>query len=353
MAELKFGLRQLVALAMLGAPLLLVGAAGAAETAQVAAGDAVAPVGLQVIEQTIIDDKAVFATVRSSDKAEARARLSGTVVSLKIDEGSQVMRGQHIATVVDDKLKLKERSTEAAIQASKSRFEKAEADWQRGQSLLKRGVIAKAKLDELKTLYDVAINDLRSAEAEQSVLVEQMNQGDVLAPADGRVLKVPVTQGSVVLAGESVATIAANQYILRLELPERHARYIRKGDTVMVGARGLDPQDQAVGEGIISQVYPELENGRVIADVEIANLGDYFVGERALVRIAADKRQAIVIPRDYSFKRYGLDYVRLVRDIGEPIEVVVQLGGPVLLGRGKGGIEVLAGLKPGDRLVKP
>ena len=35
-----------------------------------------------------------------------------------------------------------------------------------------------------------------------------------------------------------------------------------------------------------------MQNGRVIADVEIANLGNYFVGERALVRIAADKRQA-------------------------------------------------------------
>ena len=58
-----------------------------------------------------------------------------------------------------------------------------------------------------------------------------------------------------------------------MELPERHARFIKKDDHVMVGARGLDPVEKAIGRGKISQVYPELKNGRVIADVEIDNLG--------------------------------------------------------------------------------
>lgn len=306
-----------------------------------------------VAVHTIIDDKAVFATVRSSDKAEARTRLSGTIVKLTVDEGSQVKVGQLIGEIVDKKLKLTMASLDAKLKAATARFDKADKDLKRGQKLKKRGVIASAKLDSLKAAYDIAKNDRDAVVAERSVLTERMQQGSVFAPANGRVLKVHVTKGSVVLAGESLASIAANQYILRLELPERHARFINKGDTVMVGARGLDPVEQAAGPGIISQVYPELQNGRVVADVEIANLGNYFVGERALVRIAADKRQAIVIPGGYSFKRYGLDYVKLAQKDGKPLEVVVQLGELVLLGKGKGGVEVLAGLRPGDRLVRP
>jgi RND family efflux transporter MFP subunit len=306
-----------------------------------------------VVVQTIIDDKAVFATVRSSDKAEARARLSGTVVSLKVDEGTQVKVGQLIGRVVDKRLKLRMVSLDAKIKAASARLSKANKDLKRGLRLKKRGVIALSRLEGLREAFDIATNDKKSVEAERSVLSEQMKQGSVYAPANGRVLKVNVTKGSVVLAGESLASIAANQYILRLELPERHARFIKKGDQVMVGARGLDPLEKAEGIGIISQVYPELQNGRVIADVEIAHLGDYFVGERALVRIAADKRRAIVIPSGYSFKRYGLDYVKLAQKDAEPLEIVVQLGEPVLLGKGKGGIEVLAGLRAGDRLVRP
>ncbi|MCF6198952.1 MAG: efflux RND transporter periplasmic adaptor subunit [Hyphomicrobiaceae bacterium] len=306
-----------------------------------------------VVIQTIIDDKAVFATVRSTDKAEARARLSGTIVDLKIDEGSQVKVGQQIGTIVDDKLKLQMVSLDARIKSASARWTKARGDLKRGRSLKRRGVIASSKLAELQAAYDVANSDLKSAKAERSVLVEQVRQGKVLAPANGRVLKVHVTKGSVILAGESLATIAANQYILRLELPERHARFIKKGEQVMVGARGLDPVEKAVGVGIISQVYPELQNGRVVADVEIASLGDYFVGERAQVRIAADKRRAIVIPKGYSFRRYGLDYVLLDQKREKPLEIVVQLGEPVLLGKGKGGVEVLAGLRSGDFVVRP
>ncbi len=308
---------------------------------------------IPVLVQTIIDDKAVFATVRSSDTAVARARLSGTVVSLKVDEGSQVKRGQVIGKIVDKKLKLTMASLDARLKAAKARLNKAQKDLKRGRSLKRKGVIAVAKLDALRAAFEIATNDEKAAIAERSVLVEQMKQGVVLAPADGRVLKVSTTRGSVVLAGESLAVIAANRYILRLELPERHARFIKKSDTVMVGARGLDPLEKTIGRGVISQVYPELKNGRVIADVEIASLGNYFVGERALVRIAADKRQAIVIPGGYSFKRYGLDYVKLAQAENKSIEIVVQLGSKVVLGKGNGGIEVLAGLKAGDRLVRP
>ncbi len=139
----------------------------------------------------------------------------------------------------------------------------------------------------------------------------------MLAPAAGRVLKVPVTPGSVVMAGESIATIAANEYLLRLELPERHARFMQKGDTVRIGARGLESNQQTVGEGHIVQVFPELQNGRVIADAEVGAIGDYFVGERALVWIAAGKRPTIVVPADRVFTRYGLDYARLASEAGD------------------------------------
>ena len=59
-----------------------------------------------------------------------------------------------------------------------------------------------------------------------AVITQQVEEGDVLAPAQGRVLTIPVTVGAVVMPGETIAKIAANAYVLRLELPERHARFI-------------------------------------------------------------------------------------------------------------------------------
>jgi hypothetical protein len=162
-----------------------------------------------------------------------------------------------------------------------------------------------------------------------------------------------VTEGSVVMAGESIATIAANEYLLRLELPERHARFMKSGDAVKVGPRGGAANSKVIGEGRIVLVYPELQGGRVIADADVPGLGDYFVGERALVWISAGKRQTMVVPEDFVFTRFGLDYVRVLLSQGGPIDVVVQPGARAPLPQGGVGREILAGLKAGDLLAKP
>ncbi|HRK17417.1 MAG TPA: efflux RND transporter periplasmic adaptor subunit [Hyphomicrobiaceae bacterium] len=301
-----------------------------------------------------IDDlKAVYATVRSKDRIEARVRTPGTVVSLKVDEGRHVEPGQVLATVADPKIALKMRALDAQIVGLESRVQTAAAELERVEQLKQRGVSPQARVDQVKTAFDVATNELKSARAERLVAEQQVEEGQVLAPAAGRVLKVPVTEGSVVMAGESIATIAANAYLLRLELPERHARFMKVGDTVRLGERGLGSSGTAQSTGRIFQVYPELQGGRVLADAEVQNLGDYFVGERTAVWISAGKRTAFIIPEGFSFRRFGLDFVRVKGAGGAVVDTVVQLGEGAVVPGGARGVEVLAGLKDGDVIVRP
>ncbi len=308
----------------------------------------------EVQERSVDDLKAVFATVRSTDEINARVRTGGTVASLRITKGSEVKPGDVIATVTDLKLALRMRALDAQIVGLKSRAETAHVELQRQEQLAQKGYAASAKLDEARAASEVAANALKSAEAERSVITQQVQEGDVLAPATGRVLAIPVTVGSVVMPGETIAKIAANAYVLRLELPERQARFIQKGDPVAIGGRELSGSDAPIGKGAITLVYPELQDGRVIADAQAEGLGKYFVGERVLVWISAGKRQAIVVPRTYLFKRFGLDYARLEGKDGKPIDVVVQPGQPARLeDHGTAFVEVLGGLRPGDRLVQP
>ena len=165
----------------------------------------------------------------------------------------------------------------------------------------------------------------------------------MLAPGAGRVLKTPVPEGSVVLLGETIATIAEDRYVLRLQLPERHARFMRAGDVVKIGARG-SANDGGLSEGRVRIVYPEIAGGRVIADVDAPGIGDYFVGERTRVYVSTGERRAIFAPRAFVYQRAGVDYVKLK----DGSEVVVQLGS----GDGKS-VEILAGLKDGDEIVAP
>lgn len=305
------------------------------------------------VAATEIDDlKSVYATVRSRNLIHARVRTPGTVATLKVSEGDGVREGQVLALVADPKIALKIEAIDARIVAATSRVETARVELDRAKILLAQRVSPQSRVDQAQTSYDVAVNDLKATRAERAVAETEIQEGEVLAPTAGRVLKVPVTEGSVVLPGESIATIAAGGYLLRLELPERYARFMKVGDTVRLGARGLGDAATAA-EGRIVLVYPELQNGRVVADAEVPDLGSYFVGERVLAWISAGKRLGYIVPRSYLFRRFGIDYVRVAGDGEQHADVVVQAGREVQGANGASGVEILAGVLAGDRLVQP
>lgn len=301
------------------------------------------------------DRKSVFGRVESRDLVPARARIGGSVLSIDVDEGSAVSAGQVIAVIGDEKLRLRLDANNAAVRSLMAQLENARTEFDRNQRLFDSGVIAKARLDQLRTQVDVLTGQLGSANAERAVVVQQAKEGQVLSPTGGRVLRVPVTANSVVMAGDTVATVAGGGYFLRLALPERHAARIAPGDAVLVGARGIDAPLPADGQGLrtgrLVKVYPQIENGQVLADVEVDGLGDFFVGERTLVWIAIDKRQILAVPPTALAVRSGIDYVRLTTAQG-PAEVAV-VAGQTFETAGGPRVEILSGLAPGDRVVVP
>lgn len=299
---------------------------------------------LTVEARTLPDRKAVFAQVESADETVARTRIAGTVEQLTIDEGAAVRAGERIARVVDPKLPLEIAAIESRIQAAEARVRVAELELGRMVTLRDRGTVSQSTLDTAQLQMDVATGELAALRAERDVVKQRRREGDVLAPETGRVLEVHVTDNQVVQPGEPIATIACECYVLRLRLPERHARFIAQGDAVLVGERGLSIRDEVLREGTVRQVYPRLEGGRVVADVTVSGLGDYFVGERTRVLVATDERTAFVVPPSYVYARSGVSYV-WVQGIGP---VVVQPGQTLAEG-----MEILAGIEPGDVLLAP
>lgn len=315
------------------------------------AGSAEATSTFKVESVAAPDDKAVFATVESRDVVPARVRTGGTIASLAVRDGDRVERGQVLATVGDPKLLLQQAALDAQIAGLKAQQAQAESDLARAQTLFKGGVATKARLDELTTAANVASNTLKARTAERAVIEQQLAEGQVLAPTAGRVLKVPVTVGTVMMSGEAVATIAQQDFVLRLRVPERHARLLKAGDPIRLD--GEDIGQGAAGTGTISLVYPQIQDGRVVADAQVAGLGDYFVGERVRVWISAGERPAFIVPESYVVTRFGLDYVRLQGPGGAASEIPVQRGRPHPRPDMADGLEILSGLHAGDVLVQP
>lgn len=302
----------------------------------------------------VAEMKAVFGRVESRIVVPGRARIGGVVQEVRVSEGDHVTKGEVLALVVDDKLALQLRAADARLEALNSQLANARLELERAEQLRASGTGTQTRVDQARTQFEVATNQVAAAVAEKAVVEQSAKEGEVLAPATGRVLTVSVTLGSVVMTGENVARIAPGPYYLRLSLPERHAAEIVEGAEVAIGERGL-VQDigelPAVHSGRISKVYPEIADGRVSADVEIEGIGDYFVNERTLVSIPVGKRSVLAVPPEAVRTVHGIDYVRLAADNGE-MDVAVILG-EIVGDDDARRIEVLSGLRAGDRVVLP
>jgi RND family efflux transporter MFP subunit len=309
-----------------------------------AAGPAFA--GTLTLQPTEITEwKAVYGRVEARDTVPARARIGGVVVELVVSEGDSVKAGQKIAVVRDDKIAFQIAALDAQLRALQAQYETARAELERGQALVDKGVITVQRLDQLRTQVDVVRNQIAATEAQREVVVQQGAEGVVFAASDGRVLTVPVTRGAVIMAGEPVATIGGGGFFLRLAIPERHAALLQQDASIRITANGAE------SSGRLAKIYPQIQNGRVIADVEVEALDTAFVDSRVLVEVPVGGRSALIVPRAAVATRSGIDFVA-VEAHGDRAERAVVLGETIARPEGEF-VEILTGLAPGDVVVVP
>jgi RND family efflux transporter MFP subunit len=337
--------RSLLAVAAAVAALALT-ACGEAPRPEATPATSAAGERLAVRAMSIPDYKPVAATVTTRRMGEARARIGGTLVRLNVKEGDQVRKGQVLALVTDQRLTLETQGYGAQVAAAAAQAARAQADYGRIKTLYDQGIYAKARLDQAEADTKGAEGTLRAARAQQGASAELGSQGAILAPTSGRVLKADVPAGSVVTAGQTVATVTAGEPLLRIEIPEAQGRALKVGDTVQIAPGDLPG---AAATGSIVQVYPAVTAGRVTADITVAGLSADVVGQRVRVILKVAERPAIVVPARFVATRYGVDYVRVLDKAGHASDVAIQIAS----GPRAGEVEVLSGLVDGDVIVAP
>lgn len=298
---------------------------------------------LEVVPETVTEWKPVYGQVETRDRVPARARIGGTVVTLGVTEGDTVSAGQGIAMIEDTKLTFQIDALDARLDALNSRLETARSELDRGQQLLERGVITSQRLEELQTAVNVLEGEISSVQSERMIVEQQIEEGEVLAPEAGIVLSVPVSVGSVVAPGEAVAIVGGGGVFLRLAVPERHASDLAEGDMIEIGGTG------ETRTGTLAKLYPQIEGGRVQADVEVQGLDPAFIGRRVPVMLPVGERKAILVPESAVSHRGGLDFVTVEAEGGPAERAVVP--GATIERDAVSWREILSGLRTGDVVV--
>ena len=188
----------------------------------------------------------------------------------------------------------------------------------------------------------------QSFEGSQTALnVMQQKVGDLIvrSPIDGQLTSLDAEVGQSKNKGERLGQVdVLSGYKVRVDIDEH---YISR---IFIGLKGdFDFADKTY-KLIIKKVYTQVTNGRFQVDMEF--VGDVPKGIRRgqtlQIRLAlSDETQALLLPKGGFYQQTGGNWIFKVNDDGKSAyKVDIQLGR-----QNPDYYEVLAGLKPGDKVV--
>ncbi len=200
-----------------------------------------------------------------------------------------------------------------------------------------------SKDDSLK--FDVQARE--QAHARQVLLVEdlkrQVAELAVRSPADGQVGQLFVAErASVAKDAQLLTVIDLTQLEVQMQVAESFAR------DLAVGMPGEIAGNGQTWKARVSGISPEVVANQVAARLRFdgAMPGQLRQNQRLSVRVLLDRRPDVLSVRAGSFiDESGGQYAYVVRD-GVAVKTPVRLGA-----RSVDRVEILSGLKPGDRVV--
>lgn len=314
--------------------------------------DTVRPVKLFSVPATTADGIRQFpGQLVASDEVDLSFRIAGHLKTLSVKPGQRVERGQLIAELDDADLRLRLRDREAS-------YNLARAQYQRVATLNERQLVARAELDQRKAQLD-------SAEAALKLARQELGYARLEAPFTGVIAQLPVQNHQMLQPKQPVAILqSADTLDVQFQLPEsllervdgaslrsdyqplvRLARVPGREFPARYKEHSTRPDPATLSYGVtLTLERPKditlLPGMSATIEVDFSQLG-------------RDTPTILRVPVEAVFSADdgapGASQVWVVVGDGDTLQVKrreVRLGQP-----DSQGIQVLAGLQPGERIV--
>lgn len=347
-ADRRFGA---VALSLaLAAGLLLSGAALAADAPAPAPQVPVMDMGAQAVGAGLELDGSLQAVRQSTLSAQA----SGRIAQLNVKAGDRVKTGQVLAVIDDRATQAGVAQAQAGVAQADAQLANARANFERTRDLRAQGFIAQAALDSAQSQLRAAEAGLAAARAgrTQSSLAQGFTR--LTAPYDGWVLQTHSEAGALAMPGTPVLTVYAPQPIRAVVyVPASQQAAALQARRVEVRLPGSTAWVQPASVTSLPAADPVSQTVEWRLDLSAADGANQVPGRQVRIRFVVDSdQQRMVVPESALLRRGELTAVYLVvsRGEGQPAGFALRA---VRTGasHGEAGLEVLAGLKAGDRVA--
>lgn len=262
------------------------------------------------------------------------AQLSGTLLSLKAEEGHRVRQGQVLAEIDARELEAQARSAEAALRFAQSTVERSE-------QLFKQQIITLAEVERDRAAFE-------AAKATSDQLKTRLGYARVTAPISGVITEKLIEAGDIVSPATRLFSVAdVSTLVTRIQVSELEVSTLRAGSMVPLSVDALGGQRV---EGRIRRIFPSADSATRLVPVEVALSGGQLTGLRpgytVRATLALDRRDdALLVPSRAVSGPAGARAVHLVRG-GKVERRAVRVGSDM-----SGLSEILEGVAEGDSVI--
>jgi membrane fusion protein, multidrug efflux system len=342
------------AVLVLSAPSCKKGAAGgggrkaAFDRAKIAFPVETRPVALRALVYTVN----AVGSVDAFEKVQVTARVSGVVDRVLFSEGNLVRVDQVLVEIEPERYSLAVEAAQASYEKAVASLADAEAGLERRVAVIDRnpGLIPGEEVETWRTRVAVAKADVAQAKAALNQAKLNLHDAYVRAPFSGIIQTRTVQTGQYVETGTGtvLATLVRRDpLLLRFKVPERDAARLKPGMKAEFNVRN----SETLFASKIVHVAESADDTTRLVDVtaEVEDTRDKALRPGTFAEIVvpvSSERTAPVIPQT-AVRPSDRGFIAFVVENDAAVERILQLG----MRTADGQVEVLTGLKAGERLV--
>jgi len=303
---------------------------------------------VEVVVKPVIEE--AVGTVKSRERTTISARVMSTITKIHVRAGDEVKAGDVLVELDKPALERQRSQSMAALQAAEAAFKQAEDDLNRAERLRQQqpGAISEQQFNEFRTRRDQAQANYEKAKQALAEIEVNISYCTIKSPRNGRIVDRLAEEGDTASPGVPLLTLY-DPSSLRLEVPviENLAAQLDIGSKVKVFIDAL----QREIEGVVDEKVPQADAATrtVLVKVSLPATPGLVEGMFGRLNIEAGQREHLCL-NVAAIKRIGqLEFVEVVHKDGTKEQRLVQIG---RFGR-PGHVEVLSGLKAGERVAIP
>jgi len=324
-------MKRKIVLAVVGAAILLAGAAFAWKSSKVAStsgNGAVAvnasdralellPAEVQTIKpRGLVDVVRFTGTTQPIDQTVVKGRVAGRLAEVLVREGDRVTAGQVLARFETTELQARMNERQSALEAARADARWTARDRSDKETLANRNIVSQSAADQARATADNRASMVAVAEAQLDVARKNLADAEVKAPFDGVVGERIANQGeSLPIDGKILALLDTSHVEIAAQMPAADVIRMKVGQVARVTLEGFGDRDF---EGKITRISPTTQPGSrsipvyvEIVDRHEALRGGLFATGSVTVQ---EKGHALAVPSSAMRKDDQGDYVLIVEN---------------------------------------